>query len=161
MRIGMSIFVGLKKIMVNFTQKISFGIQNIFRNISKNFYLYLVIGICTFSLDYFLYLYLLDCGIGMNIAKAGSSFVAVMFNYFFNSKFNFGGGNKMRLTYLSMYGFLYSMLILIHVIINRVLYLITDDKYVAVFIAMSISVFINYFSIKKFFFYIKSKNNVI
>ena len=149
------------KINCEFCKKIFFNAYGVFGNISKNFYMYLLIGTCTFSLDYFLYLFFLEHDINMNVAKASSSFIAVIFNYIFNSNFNFGGKNKMNLKYLSICGFVYSMLILLHVIMNRGLYLIIKDAHLAVFLAMCVSVFINYLSIKKFFLYIKNKENVV
>ena len=128
---------------------------------SKNFFIYLIIGTCTFLLDYFLYFVFLNHGVNMNISKASSSFIAVVFNYIFNSRFNFGGKNKMKVLDFLAYILLYGMLILIHVIINRSLYLVINEKHVAVLLSMCISVFINYACVKRFFFYTKNKNYVI
>lgn len=134
---------------------------NKFKNISKDFYIYVIIGVCTFSLDYFLYLFFFNHGIQINVAKASSSFIAVIFNYIFNSRFNFGGKNIMKSTDLLLYGLLYSVLILIHVIINYALYSVIHEARIAVFLAMCISVFINYAGVKRFFAYTKNKNYVI
>jgi putative flippase GtrA len=116
---------------------------------------------CTFLLDYFLYLFFLDHDIGMNIAKAVSSFIAVVFNYIFNSRFNFGGKNKMKSKDLFLYVFLYCFLIAVHVIMNRGLYLVLHEERASVLFAMSVSVFINYACVKRFFSYTKNKNYVI
>jgi putative flippase GtrA len=131
------------------------------KTIPKEFVTYLMIGSCTFLLDYFLYLFLLKHGVSMNVSKGLSSFIAVIFNYILNSRFNFGGKNTMNLKDVFLYMSIYAFLILIHVIINRGFYLVVKEEHLAVFLAMCISLFINYLSIRKFFSYTKKKNHVI
>ncbi len=97
----------------------------------------------------------------MNPSKGVSSAIAVVFNYIFNSRFNFGGKNSMKFKDLFVYMGIYGILIGIHVIINRGFYLVIQEEHVAVFLAMCISVFINYVSVKKFFTYTKKKHHVI
>ncbi|MCK9351767.1 MAG: GtrA family protein [Candidatus Pacebacteria bacterium] len=142
---------------MNFKQRIT----DTLKIISKDFYVYLIIGMCTFLIDYFLYLFFLDLNTGMNIAKASSSLIAVVLNYIFNSRFNFGGKNTMKSGDLSIYVLIYCFLILIHVIMNRELYLILQEEHISVLLAMSVSVFINYACVKRFFSYTKNKNYVI
>lgn len=139
-------------------------IENILKkvqSISRDFRVYLVIGVCTFLLDYFLYLFFLRYGISMNLSKGTSSAIAVVFNYILNSRFNFGGKNAMNFKDLLMYMIIYSVLIVIHVIINRGFYQVTQEEHIAVFLAMCVSVFINYLSIRKFFAYTKKKHHVV
>lgn len=131
------------------------------KNIPSNFRIYVAIGIFTFLLDYFLYLFFFHHGVSMNIAKALSSSIAVVFNYIFNSRFNFGGGNTMKFTHLVAYMGMYSVLIVIHVMINRGFYIITKEEHIAVFLAMCVSLFINYLSIRKFFAYTQKKHHAI
>lgn len=131
------------------------------QTIPREFRVYVVIGVCTFLLDYFLYLFFLKQGLPMNPSKAVSSAIAVVFNYIFNSRFNFGSKNTMSLVDLLLYMGIYSILIVIHVIINRGFYLVIQEEHVAVFLAMCVSLFINYLSIRKFFAYTKKKNHVI
>lgn len=97
----------------------------------------------------------------MNISKGVSSAIAVVFNYIFNSRFNFGGKNKMTWTDLLVYLAMYGVLIIVHVMINRGFYELTKEEHVAVLLAMFVSLFINYFSIKKFFNLTKNKSHVI
>ena len=121
--------------------------------INNHFVLFVVIGFCTFALDYFLYFFFLDIEIPLNIAKATSSSIAVLFNYIFNSHFNFGGNNVMHAKSLLLYFGLYAILIVIHVVLNQIFLTITNHEQYAVILAMGVSVFINYFSVKKFFYY--------
>lgn len=127
------------------------------RYIQPSFLIFIIIGVCTFSLDYFLYIIFLHQNLPMNIAKAASSIIAVIFNYLFNSRFNFGGNNVMGTNFLITYTIMYGVLIFIHVLINRIFFLILNQEQSAVILAMSISVFINYYCVKRFFLYQQNK----
>lgn len=139
-------------------------VENILKKVQavpRDFRVYLVIGGCTFLMDYFLYLFFLRQGVAMNLSKGMSSAIAVVFNYMLNSRFNFGGKNVMKFKDLMIYMGIYSVLIVIHVIINRGFYQVTQEEHIAVFLAMCVSLFINYLSIRKFFAYTKKKHHVI
>jgi len=122
---------------------------------TRNFLLFLIFGTSTFLLDYILYFYFLDQGFSLNTAKASSSFVAVLFNYLLNSKYNFNAQIVFSLRYIFLYLCIYGILILLHVIINSSLFTLLQNAKIAVLLAMSASVVINYLCIKTFFAYIK------
>lgn len=117
---------------------------------------FVIFGFITFAFDYFLYIFFLHINAPMNFSKASSSFIAVLFNYFLNSSFNFGKTHSISTRNTFQYLLLYSVLIYIHVIINGLLYKIFLNEHTAVLFAMSIAVFMNYFSVRWFF---KIKNN--
>jgi putative flippase GtrA len=119
--------------------------------IEKIFLKFLIIGMGTFLIDYMLYLLLVNFELDISYSKFMSSLVAVIIGYYFNSKYNFGSNNKMSYIGVAIYIIVYILLITIHVYINKILLDLLYSIHIAVFVAMSISMVLNYFSIKLYF----------
>ncbi len=125
---------------------------------TKAFQTFLIIGFFTFSIDYVIYLILLHVNVNLNISKFISSLVAVILGYYLNSKYNFGKDNYMTILRLVIYIVIYLILIIIHVYINRSLVEIFNNVHIAVFLAMSFSIIINFLAIKTYFKILGEKN---
>lgn len=119
--------------------------------LTKNFLTFFCIGVSTAFFDYLLYLSFLSLDWNMLMAKPLASAIAVIFNYLLNSKFNFGRTHQISMRHLFYYGLLYILLIIIHTIFNQGLFILLNDVNIAVFGALCISTFVNYFGVKKFF----------
>lgn len=126
----------------------------------KNFQSFVIFGTVTFAFDYAFYLLFFKVGIETDIAKFSSSFLAVVLNYFLNSRYNFAKEYKMKAIFLIPYLGIYSVLIFVHTAINRFFLNFFHNLHLSVVLAMSISVFLNYFSVKYFFAAVKSKNEI-
>ena len=112
----------------------------------------------TFSIDYFTYLIMLHLNIELNLSKFLSSLFAVILGYYLNSKYNFGKDNHISVLRLVVYILIYLVLILIHVFINHLLVESFNNVHIAVLLAISISVFVNFFAIKTYFKILGEKN---
>lgn len=127
------------------------ALTNRIRQVPKSFYVFFIIGLLSFTVDYVLYIIFLGLSINMNLAKGTSSSIGVAVNYSLNSRYNFGGQNKMSAYHFGLYLCMYFVLILIHVLMNRAFFLAVGNEHVAVLMAISVSVFINYLCVKTFF----------
>ncbi|MDC0897319.1 GtrA family protein [Desulfobacterota bacterium] len=101
------------------------------------------IGIFALICDYWLYNFLLD-KIGMDIAKAASTFLGVNISFHFNRLWTF----KSESAYfddLKRYLALYVVAILVNVVVNNFAFKVVQDIDLAYFIALFVSVIIGYF----------------
>jgi len=101
------------------------------------------IGIFALICDYWLYNFLLD-KIGMDIAKAASTFLGVNISFHFNRLWTF----KSKSAYfddLKRYLALYVVAILVNVVVNNFAFKVVQDIDLAYFIALFVSVIIGYF----------------
>lgn len=128
---------------------------------TSTFKTFFIIGSFTFASDYIIYLTLLELNMDINISKFIASLFAVILGYYLNSKYNFGKNNYMNFLRLIFYILIYVILIIIHVLINSVLIKIFNNLHIAVFIAISFSVFINFFAIKTYFKILGEKNVIL
>tara|TARA_B100001175_G_C19496908_1_gene635848 strand:+ start:223 stop:630 length:408 start_codon:yes stop_codon:yes gene_type:complete len=101
------------------------------------------IGLFALICDYWLYNFLLD-KIGMDIAKAASTFLGVNISFHFNRLWTF----KSESAYfddLKRYLALYVVAILVNVVVNNFAFKVVQDIDLAYFIALFVSVIIGYF----------------
>ncbi|MBT6795540.1 hypothetical protein HOA97_01230 [bacterium] len=101
------------------------------------------IGIFALICDYWLYNFLLD-KIGMDMAKAASTFLGVNISFHFNRLWTF----KSESAYfddLKRYLALYVVAILVNVVVNNFAFKVVQDIDLAYFIALFVSVIIGYF----------------
>jgi len=101
------------------------------------------IGLFALICDYWLYNFLLD-KIGMDIAKAASTFLGVNISFHFNRLWTF----KSKSAYfddLKRYLALYVVAILVNVVVNNFAFKVVQDIDLAYFIALFVSVIIGYF----------------
>ena len=106
-------------------------------------YKWAAIGILALICDYLLYNFLLD-KIGMDMAKAASTFLGVNISFHFNRLWTF----KSESAYfddLKRYLALYVVAILVNVVVNNFAFKVVQDIDLAYFIALFVSVIIGYF----------------
>jgi len=130
---------------------------NELKAIKSNFFIFMFIGVFTFTIDYLLYLRFLFLDIDFNIAKFSSSSIAVVLSYYLNSKFNFGKNNLISLYRIIIYCAIYTILILLHVFINNLFVSLCSNIHIAVFLSMGISFVVNFLVINFYFNEMKEK----
>ena len=131
--------------------------MNELKAIKSNFFIFMFIGVFTFTIDYLLYLRFLFLDIDFNIAKFSSSSIAVVLSYYLNSKFNFGKNNLISLYRIIIYCAIYTILILLHVFINNLFVSLCSNIHIAVFLSMGISFVVNFLVINFYFNEMKEK----
>lgn len=123
----------------------------------KYFIVFSMIGILCTLIDYGIYLALLKITNYIVISKILSSVVSISVNYLLNSKFNFSNAQSYNLKYYSQYIIIYSFLISLNVAINVLFIRLTGSISISFWLAALIAAFVNYFTVKIYFYKINLK----
>lgn len=100
---------------------------------NKQILTYILFGACGVSIDYFVYIYLLDF-FTIEISKILGFFAGALFNFFMNRKITFGALDKTFLRLLR-FSFLYGFSLFLNVAVNTLIIKFMKDSVYAIDIA--------------------------